>query len=143
MTTINQRMHMLIIFDVFCQGDVISLNRQLLNHQITIARLSPILGPFEVTSYLNKCLYAVNMGSNDYINNYLLPQYYPSSKLFTPDEFAQLLLQQYSQQLKVITIIMGKLKILIICLLICVFVLPCYQSYLAISFKLFAFDIFQ
>ncbi|XP_073017146.1 GDSL esterase/lipase At1g29670-like [Primulina eburnea] len=81
-------------------GDVISLNRQLLNHQITIARLLLIRGPFGVTSYLNKCLYAVNMGSNDYVNNYLLPQYYPSSKLFTPDKFAQRLILQYSRQLK-------------------------------------------
>ncbi|XP_075500406.1 GDSL esterase/lipase At1g29670-like [Primulina tabacum] len=57
-----------------------------------------MLGPSRVTAYLNKCLYAVNMGSNDYINNYLQPQIYPSSKLFTPDQFAKRLIQQYSQQ---------------------------------------------
>ncbi|XP_073148255.1 GDSL esterase/lipase At1g29670-like [Henckelia pumila] len=81
-------------------GDVISLNRQLLNHQITISRLSLLVGPFRVTAYLNKCLYVVNMGSNDYINNYLQPLVYPSSKIFTPDQFAQRLIQQYSRQLK-------------------------------------------
>ncbi|XP_073037421.1 GDSL esterase/lipase At1g29670-like [Primulina eburnea] len=81
-------------------GDRISLNRQLLNHKATIASLSLLLGPARLKDHLNKCLYAVNMGSNDYLNNYLLPQFYPSSKLYTPDQFSAFLIHQYSQQLK-------------------------------------------
>ncbi|KAI3456094.1 hypothetical protein Pfo_012757 [Paulownia fortunei] len=54
-------------------GDRFSMNRQLLNHRITIGRIALLLrnNRTAVDDYLNKCLYVVNMGSNDYINNYL------------------------------------------------------------------------
>ncbi|KAL2244730.1 UNVERIFIED_CONTAM: GDSL esterase/lipase [Sesamum indicum] len=83
-------------------GDRISLDRQLLNHRLTIARLSLLLSKqsSSVNDYLSKCLYAVNMGSNDYINNYLMPQFYPSSRLYTPDRFAEILIQKFSGQLR-------------------------------------------
>lgn len=51
--------------------------------------------------YLRKCIYIVQIGNNDYINNYLLPQLYPSSHLYKPEQFATILIQQYSEQLKV------------------------------------------
>lgn len=41
------------------------------------------------------------MGSNDYINNYFVPQYYPSSHLYTPEQYAALLIKQYSRQIVV------------------------------------------
>ncbi|KAL0305569.1 UNVERIFIED_CONTAM: GDSL esterase/lipase [Sesamum radiatum] len=83
-------------------GDRISLDRQLLNHRLTIARLSLLLSKqsSSVYDYLTKCLYAVNMGSNDYINNYLMPQFYPTSRLYTPDRFADILIQKFSGQLR-------------------------------------------
>ncbi|KAK4399291.1 GDSL esterase/lipase [Sesamum angolense] len=58
-------------------GDRISLDRQLLNHRLTITRLLLLLSKqsSSVYDYLTKCLYAVNMGSNDYINNYLMPHF--------------------------------------------------------------------
>ncbi|KAJ6292729.1 hypothetical protein OIU78_024834 [Salix suchowensis] len=40
------------------------------------------------------------MGSNDYINNYFLPQYYPSSHEYTLEQFTGLLVDQYKQQLR-------------------------------------------
>nr|GEX72379.1 GDSL esterase/lipase At1g29670-like [Tanacetum cinerariifolium] len=42
---------------------------------------------------------AVNMGSNDYINNYLMPENFPTSRIFTPDQYAAVLVKQYSLQL--------------------------------------------
>lgn len=51
--------------------------------------------------YLTKCLYSVGMGSNDYINNYLLPKHYPTSQGYTSDQYARVLTEQYSQQLRV------------------------------------------
>ncbi|KAG8385377.1 hypothetical protein BUALT_Bualt03G0036700 [Buddleja alternifolia] len=85
-------------------GDRISLNKQLLiNHQITISRIALSLrNRTKVNEYLSKCLYAVNMGSNDYINNYLLPQYYPTSVLYTPDRFAEFLIRRFSGQLRIL-----------------------------------------
>ncbi|KAF3678991.1 hypothetical protein T459_05204 [Capsicum annuum] len=82
-------------------GDRISLNRQLRNHNVTISHMSTLLGNKTLTmEYLSKCIYIVQIGNNDYINNYLLPQLYPSSHMYKPEQFATLLIQQYSEQLK-------------------------------------------
>ncbi|KAL3616983.1 hypothetical protein CASFOL_039377 [Castilleja foliolosa] len=83
-------------------GDVIALNRQLINHQLTIDRIRVLLGNNQtaVNNYLNKCLYVVNIGTNDYVNNYYLPQLSLSRILNTPDEFAQILIQRFTQQLR-------------------------------------------
>lgn len=61
-----------------------------------------------VSNYLNKCLFTVNIGSNDYINNYFMPQYYPTKKLFTPEQYADLLIAQYGAQLQVFALYMIK-----------------------------------
>ncbi|CAA2997713.1 GDSL esterase lipase At1g29670-like [Olea europaea subsp. europaea] len=86
----------------FQVGDRISLNRQLLNHRTTISRFYLFFGRNvgATKDYLNKCLYIVNMGNNDYINNYFLPQYYSTSLVYTPDQFATILIRQYSEQLR-------------------------------------------
>ncbi|CAA2997711.1 Hypothetical predicted protein [Olea europaea subsp. europaea] len=86
----------------FQVGDWFSLNRQLLNHKTTISRFSRLLGRnVGVTKdYLNKCLYIVNIGINDYTSNYFLPQYYSTSLVYTPDQFAAILIRQYAQQLR-------------------------------------------
>ncbi|XP_057471149.1 GDSL esterase/lipase At1g29670-like [Actinidia eriantha] len=82
-------------------GARISLNHQLLNHQITMSRLALLLGSEAAAAdYLSQCLYYVGMGSNDYINNYLVPQYYPTSRMYTPKRYATVLIKQYSQQIK-------------------------------------------
>ncbi|KAG8371669.1 hypothetical protein BUALT_Bualt13G0112300 [Buddleja alternifolia] len=93
------------ILDVTGQifGGRISLNRQLQNHQITISRLALLLRNSSTTinDYLGKCLYTVNMGTNDYIVNYFLPPLSPPTLLHTPaDQFAVFLIQKYSQQLR-------------------------------------------
>ncbi|KAH9627293.1 hypothetical protein KSS87_013538 [Heliosperma pusillum] len=82
-------------------GDRIWLAKQVLNHVVTKVKLAPFVrGP--VSNYLNKCLYTVGIGSNDYINNYFMPQYYPSKALFTPDQFATALVTEYGKQLQVL-----------------------------------------
>ncbi|XP_021721589.1 GDSL esterase/lipase At1g29660-like [Chenopodium quinoa] len=79
-------------------GERIWLDQQLQNYNVTISMLqSMVKGP--IANYLNKCLYTVNIGSNDYINNYFLPQQFPSSKLFTKDEYATLLISRYRARL--------------------------------------------
>ncbi|XP_074331390.1 GDSL esterase/lipase At1g29670-like [Apium graveolens] len=82
-------------------GARISFNNQLRNHQDIISRIINILGSNESTiTRLNKCFYYVGLGNNDYINNYLLPLFYPSSHVYTPEQFAEVLIQQYSEQIK-------------------------------------------
>ncbi|GMP74088.1 hypothetical protein CsSME_00031614 [Camellia sinensis var. sinensis] len=82
-------------------GDRISMNNQLLNHQTIVSRIATLLGGEEAAAnYLSKCIYSIGMGSNDYINNYLLPEYYPTSHLYTPEQYASALIEEYSQQLR-------------------------------------------
>ncbi|GJU57361.1 GDSL esterase/lipase-like protein [Tanacetum coccineum] len=42
------------------------------------------------------------MGNNDFINNYFSPEHYQTSSLYTPEEYAELLVQQYSKQLSIL-----------------------------------------
>ncbi|KAI3719119.1 hypothetical protein L6452_20011 [Arctium lappa] len=82
-------------------GDRFSLNRQLRNHEEIISRLSLMQRNKTFTNdYLKKCIYIVNMGNNDYINNYFMPNNYPTSRIYNTDQYAEVLVQQYSQQLK-------------------------------------------
>ncbi|GFQ02724.1 GDSL esterase/lipase at1g29670 [Phtheirospermum japonicum] len=83
-------------------GDRFTMNRQLKNHRLTIDRIRHLLGNNQtaVNDYLNKCLYIVNIGNNDYINNYYLPKLSPSRLSNTPDMFAQTLIQKLNQHLR-------------------------------------------
>ncbi|XP_074269767.1 GDSL esterase/lipase At1g29660-like [Silene latifolia] len=82
-------------------GDRIWLARQVQNHAITISKLQSMVdGPRSVNKYLNKCLYTMNIGSNDYINNYFMPKFYSSMKNFTHEQFATILVTEYEQQIK-------------------------------------------
>ncbi|KAH0696929.1 hypothetical protein KY290_014346 [Solanum tuberosum] len=82
-------------------GDRIYLGRQLENHQATIFRIANLVGnTTSAKKHLNKCLFIVGIGSNDYINNYLMPEIYPSSHLYTPTQYATALIDQYSQHLR-------------------------------------------
>ncbi|CAI9787968.1 unnamed protein product [Fraxinus pennsylvanica] len=82
-------------------GAVISLNKQLVNHRVIMSRIAALLGGEKFAKeYLSKCIYTVAMGSNDYLNNYYLPQFYSSSGQYTPEEFAVILMREYSRQLR-------------------------------------------
>lgn len=77
-------------------GERISLNMQVLHHDLIISRLSNLQHD---TTFINKCIYLVNIGSNDYINNYFFPDYYNTSHLYDPTQYATNLIEQYSEQL--------------------------------------------
>ncbi|KAL9383693.1 hypothetical protein Peur_024016 [Populus x canadensis] len=81
-------------------GERISMNMQLQNHHKTVQNLIGMLGNESALRNLNKCLYSVGMGNNDYLNNYFLPQYFPTSHEYTLEKYTQLLIEQYSQQLR-------------------------------------------
>ncbi|KAJ3708722.1 hypothetical protein LUZ61_012427 [Rhynchospora tenuis] len=49
--------------------------------------------------YLSKCIYGVSMGSNDYLNNYFMPDIYPTSQTYTPSAYAKVLVEEFSRQL--------------------------------------------
>ncbi|KAL3616972.1 hypothetical protein CASFOL_039366 [Castilleja foliolosa] len=83
-------------------GDSFTMNEQLINHRLTIGRIRLLLrnNQTAINNYLNKCLYVIYMGSNDYLNNYYQPQLSLSRTLNTPDRFAQILIQRFTQQLR-------------------------------------------
>ncbi|MED6203853.1 hypothetical protein PIB30_003593 [Stylosanthes scabra] len=82
-------------------GAVISLGEQIINHRITVLRIAARLGSYQnALEYLNKALYYVNIGSNDYLNNYFLPQYYLTSRIYpTTQQYAQVLVAQLNSYL--------------------------------------------
>lgn len=81
---------------------MISFDQQLINHNKTISRVTAALSgdKKKAADHLNKCIYIAGFGSNDYINNYLMPNLYPNSKI-PPDQYAQKLINKYTQQLSV------------------------------------------
>ncbi|XP_077229387.1 GDSL esterase/lipase At5g45670-like [Tasmannia lanceolata] len=82
-------------------GSRISMNGQLQNYRTTVQQVVNILGDENsAANYLSKCIYSVGMGSNDYLNNYFMPAFYSSSRQYTPAQYADVLFQQYSQQLR-------------------------------------------
>ncbi|KAK8642028.1 hypothetical protein V6N13_011390 [Hibiscus sabdariffa] len=82
-------------------GARISFSGQVRNYKQTISQVVNLLGD-ETTAadYLSKCIYSIGLGSNDYLNNYFMPLYYSSSRQYTPEQFADVLIQEYTQQLQ-------------------------------------------
>uniref|UniRef100_A0A1J3J2X1 GDSL esterase/lipase n=1 Tax=Noccaea caerulescens TaxID=107243 RepID=A0A1J3J2X1_NOCCA len=75
-------------------GDRISFKQQIYNHWtiITTANVPP--------EKLNKCLYTINIGSNDYLNNYFMPAPYITNGKYTYDQYADSLISGYRTYLK-------------------------------------------
>ncbi|KAA8515022.1 hypothetical protein F0562_018191 [Nyssa sinensis] len=82
-------------------GARITMNGQLRNFNKTVSQVVGLLGSkSSAAKYLKKCLYSVGMGSNDYLNNYFMPRFYTTSSRYTPKQYANVLIKQYSQQLQ-------------------------------------------
>ncbi|KAH0976550.1 hypothetical protein GBA52_026269 [Prunus armeniaca] len=80
-------------------GQRYSLSQQVLNFESTLDQLRPMMSGANMTKYLAKSIAVLEFGSNDYINNYLLPSLYSSSYIYTPPAFANLLVNRYTQQI--------------------------------------------
>ncbi|BAT73573.1 hypothetical protein LR48_Vigan01g038900 [Vigna angularis] len=82
-------------------GARISFSGQVQNYQSTVNQVVSLLGNEDsAANYLSKCIYSIGLGSNDYLNNYFMPQFYSSSREYTPDQFADALINAYTDQLK-------------------------------------------
>lgn len=78
------------------------MSGQVNNYKNTISQVVNILGDENTAAnYLSKCIYSVGLGSNDYLNNYFMPNIYSTSRRYTPDQYADVLIQQYRAQLVV------------------------------------------
>ncbi|XP_020208507.1 GDSL esterase/lipase At1g33811 [Cajanus cajan] len=82
-------------------GGHTSLNQQVANFANTVQELRRFFrgNNDSLNSYLNRCLFFSGMGSNDYLNNYFMPDFYSTSSDYTAKAFASVLLRDYSRQL--------------------------------------------
>ncbi|KAJ7110301.1 hypothetical protein O6H91_10G029800 [Diphasiastrum complanatum] len=60
--------------------------------------VADLIGPVATARLISEALYSVTMGGNDYINNYLLPLSV-RKRQYTPDQFNQLLIATFRNQL--------------------------------------------
>ncbi|MCL7050414.1 hypothetical protein MKW94_014875 [Papaver nudicaule] len=85
-------------------GDILSLDEQISYFQSTVRNDLPKIfsNPEVLSHYLSRSVFVFAIGANDYLNNYLQPQLYNSSKTNSPQQFANLLLDTLGQQLTTI-----------------------------------------
>ncbi|KAK2642632.1 hypothetical protein Ddye_024395 [Dipteronia dyeriana] len=83
------------------QGENVNLRKQLANHRKIVSRIAHMLrSKKSAVEHLKKCLYSFVIGSNDYINNYFIPTFYITSRIYTPEQYAKVLVKQYLHQIK-------------------------------------------
>ncbi|KAF6135261.1 hypothetical protein GIB67_033595 [Kingdonia uniflora] len=80
-------------------GDRFSLGQQIANFKSSSEELRNKMGGKNMSQFLAKSITMVVVGSNDYINNYLLPTLYVTSYYYTPQDYANLLIERYTQNL--------------------------------------------
>lgn len=90
----------LILFIGCVQVSRIPFNQQIKNFEATLDQITDRLGADGVANAISKCIFFVGMGSNDYLNNYMLPNYDTSNE-YNPQQYADLLIQQFTKQLTV------------------------------------------
>ncbi|CAD6272105.1 unnamed protein product [Miscanthus lutarioriparius] len=74
-------------------------NQQIKNFERTLDLLSRKLdGASRLAPSLARSIFYVGMGSNDYLNNYLMPNYNTRNE-YNGDQYSTLLVQQYAKQL--------------------------------------------
>ncbi|KAK8965928.1 GDSL esterase/lipase [Platanthera guangdongensis] len=79
----------------------IPFNQQITNFQSSLDQITANLGAAaDVAGAIADCIFYVGMGSNDYLNNYLMPNY-NTRNIYNSDQFSTLLVQQYTLQLTV------------------------------------------
>lgn len=84
------------------QGARIDFRGQVENYKSTVSQVVNLLGDEnKAANYLSKCIFSIGMGSNDYLNNYFMPAFYSTGSQFTPEQYADLLIQDYAPQLRV------------------------------------------
>ncbi|MBA0569273.1 hypothetical protein Golob_006714, partial [Gossypium lobatum] len=82
-------------------GARISFSGQVRNYRQTVSQVVNLLGSeANAANYLSKCIYSIGLGSNDYLNNYFMPLFYSTSRRYNPEQYANVLIQQYTQQLQ-------------------------------------------
>ncbi|KAL2591254.1 hypothetical protein AAZX31_12G002900 [Glycine max] len=72
-----------------------SLSQQVLNFENTLNQYRTMMDASALNQFLASSIAVVVTGSNDYINNYLLPGLYGSSYNYTAQQFGNLLVNKF------------------------------------------------
>ncbi|KAL1567802.1 GDSL esterase/lipase-like protein [Salvia divinorum] len=80
-------------------GRIIPFEEQINNLRKTVDQLRGQLHGNEVSKYLANALVFVDIGANDYLNNYFEAEYYPSSHIYNLEQFADLLINLYRKHI--------------------------------------------
>ncbi|KAH6763838.1 GDSL-like Lipase/Acylhydrolase superfamily protein [Perilla frutescens var. frutescens] len=84
-------------------GDHTSMNQQVESFGRTVQQLRRYFredyANNTLCSYLSKCIFYSGLGSNDYLNNYFMHDYYSTGAEYTPRAYAASLIQDYTKQL--------------------------------------------
>ncbi|KAI3758659.1 hypothetical protein L6452_06228 [Arctium lappa] len=76
----------------------IPFNQQIENFENSLDRITDNSGATDVAQMLSRSIFFVGMGSNDYLNNYLMPNY-PTRNQYNGQQFADFLSHEYTTQL--------------------------------------------
>ncbi|KAM3211502.1 hypothetical protein ACQJBY_064956 [Aegilops geniculata] len=77
----------------------IPFNQQIQNFESTVAQIAGSAGGTSAAaSIVSRSIVFVGLGSNDYLNNYIMANY-ETRRHYTPQQFADLLVTQYASQL--------------------------------------------
>lgn len=90
-------------FDFTMQGINLSMRKQVKLFRKTVRYYLPkcFSNRGLLLRHLSNSIFVVFIGSNDYANNYLQPQEYNSSRLYSPIQFGQLLANELERHLQV------------------------------------------
>ncbi|KAK1323880.1 GDSL esterase/lipase [Acorus calamus] len=80
-------------------GERYSMKDQVLNFETMLNDLRSMNPGGNLSHYLGRSIAVIVLGSNDYINNYLLPDLYFSNHNYTAPDYANLLINSYTRQL--------------------------------------------
>ncbi|CAN6483534.1 unnamed protein product [Victoria cruziana] len=81
-------------------GGRITFSGQIQNYRNAVSAIVNVLGDEDsAANHLSQCIFSIGMGGNDYLNNYFMPQFYSTGSQYTPDDYADNLIQSYTQQL--------------------------------------------
>ncbi|KAI4332309.1 hypothetical protein L6164_017231 [Bauhinia variegata] len=81
-------------------GKIFSLTDQINQHKSIYFQIAAALKSEEqAKEHLEKCLYYLDLGTNDYVINYFVTDFYNTSQIYTPEEWALHLIKRYYDHL--------------------------------------------
>jgi hypothetical protein len=72
------------------------------NFERTIGQMKTLMEDENLSKYLANSLATVIQGNNDYLNNYLMPEFYGTSFVYNTNKFADILIENYEKYILII-----------------------------------------